>query len=99
MLHDCKDILMIWKLLSKILKITIDFQVIVTGIPAEIDQNKIISLISFLIYKKYIRDINNNNYLTLNTYLKKELQICLDIYSGLRNGSALMNIKSLIDSL
>ena len=99
MLHDCKEVLIVWNQLSKILKIQIDFQIIVTGIPAEIDQNKIITLICFLIYKKYIRDINDNDSLTLKAYLKKELQICLEIYSGLRKGSALTNIKSFIDGL
>ena len=51
MLYNCYDINKIWRQLGIILKININFQVIVTGISADVDQNKIISLICLLTYK------------------------------------------------
>ena len=99
LLYACPDTHMIWKHLSNILKVNLDFLKIVTGISIDTNDSQIVSLLCFLIYKKFFRDINNNNIIPLNVYIKKELQICLHIYRNLETSSSVNIIKSLIDLL
>ena len=82
MIFDCPHISNIWTLLNNVLQKDISWTHIIIGCDGETHVNKIISLISFIIYKKYLldKDKASPNYLKSDCFLLKELNFRLPVY-------------------
>ncbi|MCP3887294.1 MAG: hypothetical protein GY702_00255, partial [Desulfobulbaceae bacterium] len=86
MLWDCSCLNDIWKVISDALNCVINFKMIILGGKRLIHENRSISLVCYLIFKKYLLDKEreNNNFTPLFIYIKYELTFRLKIYESLK---------------
>ena len=82
MLWECKSLNDIWKLIQGIINVTIYWKTVPLGINNEPNMNSIISLICYIIYKKYLsdRDCDPNNIIPINRFIYNELGYRLNVY-------------------
>ena len=78
--------------IQNVLDVNINFKVIVTGYHDKPDVNCIVSLICYLIYKKYLGDRNNDVINNMSTFLSRELIKRLQTYENL----CIVNLNCLI---
>ena len=77
----------------------INFKVILTGKNATIVQNQVISLLCCLLYRKFIKDINELQSLSVKQYLVNELTMKLNIYKRVTTNDGKDMIRKVINSL
>ena len=73
MLFECRSIGNVWHTISNVLNINIEWKTIVVGIEHSIF-NKIISLVSYMIYKKYLIDKDKSIQSTLTQFLCRDIK-------------------------
>lgn len=73
LLYYCEHLDNLWILISNIISFQIEAHHIICCNEISDTKNKIISLISYIIYKKYLIDKENNLVLPINDYVKSEL--------------------------
>ncbi len=85
MLWDCASLHDTWKVISEVTDYVLDFKMIILGVNKLPHVNRIISLLCYLIFKKYLidKDRNNHNFTPVNIYIKYELIFRLKIYETL----------------
>ena len=83
LLWDCADIRNVWCTINSVTPILIDWKLIVTGSNSNKCVNKVVSLICYLIYKKYLADKDKHQNLqnSVQPFLKSELFFRLRMYS------------------
>ena len=73
LLYYCEHLDNLWIFISNIISFQIEAHHIICCNEISDTKNKIISLISYIIYKKYLIDKENNLVLPINDYVKSEL--------------------------
>ena len=74
LLWECKTIDSVWEIIGLVLSIDITWECIILGINHQSIYNSVISLICYVIYKKYITDgnnVSNRNISLQNLHLKR----------------------------
>ena len=71
LLFECKHIKTIWDIFKAVTKHDISWKDIILGIDGDTCMNCVISLISYIIYKKYIKDREQKHVRTSITYYVK----------------------------
>ena len=97
--YTCTHLKDLWLNISNVMALNIDYHVIITGKSANLLQNQIISLLCYLLFKKFIKDINNFQELCVKQYLKKELNLRLDIYKKITTNKAREMIRNVLYSI
>ena len=82
LLWECPHIQHLWDVVQNTLDICIDYFNIIIGITNQHDMNCIISLICYIIYKKYLGDRQNIQNMNIYTYIAKEISYRIHIYSS-----------------
>ena len=100
LLWDCKHLQQLWELIETSLDVELTYQSIILGIPDKKNANTILSLLCFLIYKKYLGDRQNTHKMDIYAFISKELSIRLGIYNSnvcsLRCRTLVQNILQLL---
>ena len=99
LLYNCPHLENVWVKISKSMGLDINFKVILTGKNATIVQNQVISLLCCLLYKKFIKDINELQSLSVKQYLVNELTMKLNIYKRVTTNDGKDMIRKVINSL
>ena len=85
LLYECPHLDNLWTEISNIIEYRITWKEIVLGIESNdyFNQNQMISLIAYIIYRKFIFDRNNENNRSTNmrAFIKSELKYRLSGYS------------------
>ena len=75
LIWECNSVKTVWQKVSQVLKTNITWQHIVIGINGNLQANLIISVVSFLIYKKFQQEkLLFSGYADTNRYMKSEIQ-------------------------
>ena len=98
MLLECEHIRHFWIKVSLILGVNITWKSIIVGIDECKDKNAVISLISYIMYKKFQvdKDKTNGSYERFVVFAKKELICGLTIYQMCKYNE---NVLPLLNSL
>ncbi len=99
LLYKCPHLKDIWVNVGYVMALNIDYHVVITGEGANPVQNQIISLLCWLLFKKFIKDINVFKNLCVNQYLKNELNMKLNIYKKVITNEGREILRNVIDSL
>ena len=103
LIYSCSYVKQLWHSVSTLLGSVVDFRTII-GCKRRINNEYILTLVSFLIYKDWLllslENKSRNKYINLK-YIKQELNLRLDIYSACKTMSVvdLLPIENLIASL
>ena len=86
MLWDCSCVYNMWKIIGNALDCVFNFQIIILGKEMFTHVNRVISLICYLIFKKYLLDKEriDNNLTPLPMYMKYELTFRLRVYENIK---------------
>ena len=88
LLWECNHLQNIWFIIGNILRFNINWKQIVFGVNDRAPENCCISIISYIIYKKFLVDKDkmlNQQPSALNLYVKRELQYKHETYKHLSN--------------
>ena len=79
---DCTVIGTLWKDVSYILDTDITWDCMILGLEKQPESNTVVSLLCYLIYKKYVTDRENINkrHTNVKIYIKNELSYKLKVY-------------------
>jgi len=80
LLWECPQTFQLWNTLSENLHININYEYIILG-GNNRKLNNVISVIMYIIYKKFVEDLNSNNTISLFDYTKKELQAKIALFN------------------
>ena len=81
LLFECPSLHNLWNIISETLNVQINWKAIVIGVESLPGVNFCISLINYIIYKKYLVDkdkVNENEICHIRKYVKKELEFRLE---------------------
>ena len=83
LLVECPHNEIIWEVVSNTFGLEISWKTVVTGVNIEQDFNHVISLICYLIYKKFLCDRGNGNnvHIPIGDFVKREILFRMAIYS------------------
>ena len=100
MLYEYASLDFLWNKIGTVLNVDIIWYTIITGINLRQVENKVVSLICYIIYKKHLADTNGKGIVfPLYTFLKKELSYRLQIYDKTCSIEERYIIKNIIDFL
>ena len=85
MLFECQNVKIVWGKIEKVLSININYEFLILGNSESILLNNIMSIILYIIYKKFIEDnndISKKSDTTLIQYISKELIYRKNLYEN-----------------
>ena len=80
MLWDCVNVQKLWMIVKQVLGVDLNFKSIVLGLQVEFYDN-VLSLICYLIYKKYLIDRDKNYRIALLSFIRNEILYREKIYN------------------
>ena len=81
-------------------KVRITWKAIILGLDKKYAENNCISMICYIIYKKYLMEKDEINHQAVRPFLKKELRYKLEIFQGLISYDAICTcLGNVIDAL
>ena len=101
LLWDCRQSNNLWLHISDKLGFDINYNIMILG-KKDLVQNNTISVIMYLIYKKFIEDINQDasNMQNLHSFMKNELQYKIKLYNcEYRTSEKFVALKSILNIL
>ena len=100
MFYECASLEHLWNKIGTVFKVNIMWYTIITGINLRQVENKVVSLVCYIIYKKYLADTNGKGIIfPLYTFLTKELSYRLQIYDKTCSIEERYIIKNIVDIL
>ena len=86
LLWECNTVKTLWQKVSQIIKLDIIWQHIVLGVDSNMEANLIISLVSFMIYKKFQQEkLLLNGFLDTSRYMIPEIQHKALLYTNVES--------------
>ena len=83
LLFECPHVSTLWQNISNVLVVNITWLTLALGIHENRNYNIVLSLLCYIIYKKYLLDKQNETHVMQTTlFLKKEIQQRLNVYSS-----------------
>ena len=88
LLWECRDVNNFWNYIGDKLNIEFTYSKLIIG-SEQISENNTTSILMYLIYKKFVSDINEKARIPLNTFLKTELTSTIELYKVVHHTSNL----------
>ena len=85
MLFECQNVKIVWRKIEKVLSININYELLILGKSESILLNNIMSIILYIIYKKFIEDnndISKKSDTNLIQFIYKELIYRKNLYES-----------------
>ena len=76
---ECNSVYNFWKFIENKLSITLSYNILIVG-TSDIPQNNTISILMFLIYKKFIKENEDKTNQNLMLYLRNEISHCSKLF-------------------
>ena len=86
LIYECRSVRDFWQYLEGILECTITYKTLIFGVENHNDDNNVFSVIMYIIYKKFVSDINSTqNYTPIITFVKSDLNDRISMYKTEKN--------------
>ena len=100
LLFDCQHVKPLWEKLKNSFSTDISWQIIITGIALTKEENILITIICFGIYKKFLEEKESNRRQGINSYIHSYLEYTAGKYSHTTSLQMMIpHIRSLIPNL